>query len=66
MAPLLPVMPMALRRRPRIGCAFKPRLSMRLQTARICSAVACDCMTTSMEKLPGAVRVNHESTAECV
>src|SRR5690242_17273131 len=48
-SPLLPVMPMAVHRDPGIGCALRPRLSMRLQTARTCSSVAWDCMTTSME-----------------
>src|SRR6266852_9063735 len=55
-APLLPVMPMAVRIEPGIGCALRPRLSMRLQTSRTCSSVACDCMTTSMEGSPGVVR----------
>src|SRR6266849_3643896 len=54
-APLLPVMPMAVRRDPGMGWAFRPRLSMRLQTSRTCSSVACDCITTSMDNSPGAV-----------
>src|SRR5437899_8961513 len=54
-APLLPVMPMAVRIEPGIGCALRPRLSMRLQTSRTCSSVACDCMTTSMDGSPSAV-----------
>ncbi len=56
MAPLLPVMPIAVRNDPGMGCAFNPRLSIRLQTSRTCSSVACDCMTTSMEGSPGAAR----------
>src|SRR5213595_827114 len=56
MAPLLPVMPMAVRRDLGMGWAFRPRLSIRLQTSRICSSVACDCMTTSMNGAPAAQR----------
>src|SRR5713226_731687 len=52
--PLLPVMPIAGGIEPGIGCALRPRLSMRLQTSRTCSSVACDCMTTSMDRSPGA------------
>src|SRR5437660_12361401 len=54
-APLLPVMPMAVRIEPGIGCALRPRLSLRLQTSRTCSSVACDCMTTSLDGSPSAV-----------
>src|SRR5256885_4413157 len=50
--PLLPVMPMAVRSEPGIGCAFRPRDSIRLQTARICASVACDCMTINMKSWP--------------
>src|SRR5690348_8662725 len=50
-SPLLPVMPMAVRRDPGIGWALRPRLSIRWQTARTCSSVAWDCMTISMEGL---------------
>ena len=39
-APLLPVMPMAVRPEPGMGCAFRPRDSMRSQTARTCPSVA--------------------------
>ncbi len=53
-ASLLPVMPMAVRIEPGMGCALRPRLSIRLQTSRICSSVAWDCMTTSMGGSPGA------------
>src|SRR6266849_4682884 len=55
-APLLPVMPIAVRIEPGMGCALRPRLSIRWQTARTCSSVACDCMTTSIDGSPGAVR----------
>ena len=55
MAPWLPVMPMAVRRDPGMGWAFRPRFSIRLQTSRICSSVACDCITTSMDGSFGAV-----------
>ncbi len=44
------------RRDPGIGWAFRPRLSMRLQTSRTCSSVAWVCITTSMDGSPGAVR----------
>jgi len=46
-----------------MGMRLQAEASRRLQTARTCSSVACDCMTTSMEGSLGAVRVNHESTA---
>src|ERR1700735_4335505 len=47
--PVFPVMPIAVRPEPGIGCALYPSDSMRSQTARICSSVAWDCITTNME-----------------
>src|SRR5882757_3511611 len=47
-APLLPVMPMAVRPAPGMGWAFRPRDSILSQTERTCSSVALDCMTTSI------------------
>src|SRR5580658_3179617 len=47
-APELPVMHTAVRPAPGTGSALKPSDSMRSQTARTCSSVACDCITTSM------------------
>src|SRR5580658_9471555 len=51
-APLFPVIPIAVRIVPGMGCAFSPKLSMRSHTPRICSSVACDCMTTSISGSP--------------
>src|SRR5215469_13478811 len=45
---LLPVMHTAVRPAPGTGSALYPSDSMRSQTARICSSVAWECMTTSM------------------
>src|SRR6202050_4661875 len=47
-APLLPVIPIAVRAAPGIGWAFIPADSRRWQTARICSSVAWASMTTSI------------------
>src|ERR1700757_4396571 len=47
-APLLPVMPMAVRPAPGMGWALRPRDSILSQTERTCSSVAWDCMTTSI------------------
>src|SRR5262249_36064462 len=51
-APLLPVTPMAVRCAPGMGCARYPSDSMRSQTARTCSSVACAFITTSMDQSP--------------
>src|SRR5271163_763622 len=48
MAPLFPVMPIAVRPAPGMGCARNPIASICSQTARTCSSVAFDCITTSM------------------
>src|SRR5579863_5953610 len=55
-APLLPVIPMAVRPAPGIGCARKPSDSICAHTARTCSSVALDCITTSMDGSPGQKR----------
>ena len=52
MAPLLPVMPMAVRPAPGMGWAFRPSDSILSQTERTCSSVGVGfCMT----KLASAV-----------
>src|SRR5690242_13874514 len=50
--PWFPVMPIAVRPAPGIGCARNPSFSIRSHTARTCSSVACDCITTSMMDSP--------------
>src|SRR5581483_10688602 len=47
-SPLLPVMPMAVRVAPAMGCARYPSFAILSQTARTCSSVACDFMTTNI------------------
>src|ERR1700733_3795617 len=51
-APVLPVMPIAVRPAPGIGWARYPSDSIRSHTARTCSSVALDCITTSIDRSP--------------
>ena len=63
---LLPVMPMAVRAAPGIGCARNPSDSIRSQTARTCSSVALDCITISITVPPNKarIRINESGVAK--
>jgi hypothetical protein len=56
-APLLPVIPIAVRCAPGMGCAFIPRASTTATTPRISSGVALCRITTSTGQTPVARRL---------